>query len=236
MRLQSYLSKSGVTSRRKAADLIKAGGVTVNGAKVTEPGFAVDPEKDTIVCKGEGVQPTDKVYFLFHKPKAVITTVTDTHGRKTVADFFKHLPYRLYPVGRLDQDTTGLLIMTNDGDFANRLIHPSHGLEKIYEAILASKLSEDQRRKVEKGLWLGEHKTAPCRVVPQPAWRGEGYLYKITLHEGRKRQIREMMKIVGARVLALHRPQIGTLTLGDLKPGMFRQLSAEEIRTLIGKG
>ena len=234
MRLQSYLSKCGVTSRRKAAELVEQGKVTVNGQVVKEPGFAMDPEKDKVIFGGKTVHTHEKAYYMFHKPRNVITTVSDTHGRKTVADYFKKFSERLYPVGRLDRDTTGLLIMTNDGDFALRMTHPRYGQRKIYEMTLAKALSEEQRRKAEKGLWLeGEsRKTAPCTIKFEGKL-GEAFKYKVTLHEGKKRQIREMMKIICAPLVTLHRNQVGSLTLGDLKPGHFRPLSSEEIEMLL---
>ena len=231
MRLQSFLSKSGVCSRRKAAELVKEGAVQVNGKPVLEPGFAVDPEKDQVLFQGKPVEAEGKLYFLFHKPRGVISTASDTHGRRTVVDFFRSVPARLYPVGRLDADTTGLLILTNDGDFANRLMHPRHGVSKVYEAVLAKPMSDQQRIKAEKGLRVEGYQTRACRVEPLGK-TPKGFHYRITLHEGRKRQIREMMKILDVPLISLHRSQIGPLTIGHLKPGEFRVLTVQEIKSL----
>lgn len=216
---------------------MKEGAVQVNGKPVLEPGFAVDPEKDRVLFQGKPVEAEGKLYFLFHKPRGVISTASDTHGRKTVVDFFRSVPARLYPVGRLDADTTGLLILTNDGDFANRLMHPRHGVSKVYEAVLAKPMSEQQRIKAEKGLRVEGYQTRACRVEPCPAGGpqgkpAKGFHYRVTLHEGRKRQIREMMKILGLSLVSLHRSQIGPLTIGSLKPGEFRALTPEEIAEL----
>ncbi len=230
MRLQSYLSKAGIASRRKVVEHIEAGLVTVNGKKVLEPGFAVSPDKDEIKYKDHPVRFQRKAYYAFHKPRGVITTTVDTHGRKTILDFFKDVPGRLYPVGRLDQDTSGLLIVTNDGDFANEIMHPSHGKAKIYELTLKERLSESQRTKAEKGLWVEGYQTRPCRI--EPIKKANSPLYLVTLYEGRKRQIREMMKIIQAEIVSLHRIQVGTLKLGHLKVGTYRPLTEEEIKAL----
>jgi len=230
MRLQSYLSKAGIASRRKMVEILACGEVSVNGTVVREAGFAVSPDKDKILYRGKPVRFQRKQYFAFHKPRGIITTTADTHGRKTVLDFFKEVPGRLYPVGRLDLETTGLLIVTNDGDFANEIMHPSGGHAKVYELLLKAPLSESQRTKAEKGLWMEGYKTKPCRI--ERITKAQAPLYKVTLYEGRKRQIREMMKIIEADVVTLHRIQVGSLKLGTLKPGQFRPLSDEEIANL----
>jgi len=235
LRLQSYISKSGITSRRKAAEWIKAGKVSVDGKTVLEPGCAIDPEKADVVCNGQHVRGEKKVYFLFHKPRNVISTVTDNHSRRTVTDFFKSIPERLYPVGRLDRDTTGLLVMTNDGELANRLMHPRYTCDKTYELQLDRPLSPSQIKYLEKGVRIDGKKTAPCKIRPlskQSAKRG-AFAYRIILHEGRKRQIRHMMEIVKAAVVTLHRVQVGNLKLGNLKPGTYRALTAAEVKSLL---
>lgn len=227
MRLQSYLSQAGVTSRRKAAELVKAGVVQVNGQPVLEPGFAVTPGKDEIACRGKKIEFESKLYFAFNKPEGVITTTADTHGRKTVADFFSSLGVRLYPVGRLDQDTSGLLIVTNDGAFAHRLMHPSHGFHKIYEAVLVRPLERSEITKAEEGLVIDGRKSAPCRVEFDRKQGGKP-VYRIDLTEGRKRQIRRMMETLRVGLVALRRVRVGSLDLGDLKPGTYREITEAE--------
>lgn len=233
MRLQTFLSKSGITSRRKAADLIKSGKISVNGRIVLEPGYAVDPASGHITCLGRNVVPEAKAYYLFHKPRGVITTVEDAYKRRTVRDFFRSVPVRLYPAGRLDRDTTGLLVMTNDGEFANRLTHPRFGLEKIYEARIHRALTEPDVKRFERGLRIQGYLTSPCRIEAQGRSEKK-FFYKITLHEGRKRQIREMMSVLGVRVLSLHRIQVGPLKLGTLKAGAFRPLTEAERKACLG--
>jgi pseudouridine synthase len=231
MRLQSFLSRSGIASRRRAADLVREGKVTVNGEVVREPGRAVDPARDAVAFEGRAVRPQEKLYFAFHKPRGVITTLKDTHGRRTVADFFRSVAARVYPVGRLDRDTSGLLLVTNDGDFALKIGHPRYGFEKVYEAVLAAPLGAGALARAERGLRVEGRLTRPCRIEPRGRV-GKGFLYVVRLHEGRKRQIRLMMLEVGARLVGLHRTRVGPIALGDLKPGAFRPLGAEELALL----
>jgi pseudouridine synthase len=203
----------------------------VNGEVVREPGRAVDPGRDTVAFEGREVRPQEKLYFAFHKPRGVITTLKDTHGRRTVADFFRSIGARVYPVGRLDRDTSGLLLVTNDGDFALKVGHPRYGFEKVYEAVLAAPLAPGALARAEGGMKVEGRATRPCRIEPRGR-AGKGFLYVVSLHEGRKRQIRLMMEDVGARLLDLHRTRVGPIALGDLKPGAFRPLGAEELALL----
>lgn len=251
MRLQSFLSKAGVMSRRAVVAEIEAGKVEVNGNVVRLPSYPVSPEKDRVMYAGREVKFREFRYFIFHKPKGVITTAEDAHGRKTVLDFFKHVRERIYPVGRLDRDTTGLLLLTNDGDLTYRLTHPKFGVEKIYEAVVDKTVPEEKIRRLKRGILIEGYKTAPCKICPtncdiargnsvKPTdfsnrnrkWWDDCHRLEITLHEGRKRQIRVMFKSVGVRVLELHRKQYGPLTLKGLPLGKFRELTDEEVKKL----
>ena len=231
MRLQSYLSRSGVASRRHAADLIREGKVRVNDELVREPGKKVDPDKDRITFEDKELSFESKAYYVFHKPMNVITTAKDTHGRKTVIDFFKHLKLRLYPVGRLDQNSTGLLLLTNDGDLANHLMHPKFGVMKRYAVLIDRPLSTQDITKFKRGIRLGSKSTAPCEMTSYGK-RGGSYAYEVTLHEGQKRQIRRMIEILGKSVKGLHRFEYGSISLGKLKAGQFRTLTPKEIDSL----
>ncbi|MBF0254799.1 MAG: rRNA pseudouridine synthase, partial [Candidatus Omnitrophica bacterium] len=232
MRLQSFLSQNGVASRRKCAEIILAGEVRVNGKVASGPGDAIDPEKDEILYQSKPVRPcARRQYFLFHKPLNVITTARDTHARKTVVDFFKGVQARLFPVGRLDRNTTGILLLTDDGELANRLMHPRHGVLKRYAVLTDSPLSSVQLTKFSKGVQLGPKRTAECGI--RPCGKKERYYaYEVTLAEGQNRQIRRMMTILGKNVKALHRFEYGPLVLGRLEPGKHRPLTAEEVAAL----
>ncbi len=231
IRLQSYLARSGIASRRNVLAEIEAGKVKVNGTVVRIPSYPIFPERDKVTYEGEPLGLESKLYFVFHKPKGVISTVTDTHGRKTVLDYFKHVKERLYPVGRLDQDTTGLLVITNDGDLAHRLMHPRYGVEKIYEALLGKEITKADIETLEKGVSIEEHKTSPCRIRMLSSRSGKSKV-EIVLHEGHKRQIRLMFESVGYKVLHLHRKRYGPLNLKGLTPGKFRPLDPKEIEVL----
>jgi 23S rRNA pseudouridine2605 synthase len=230
-RLQTILAHAGVSSRRGAEDLIAAGRVKVDGRTVTEKGLRVDPEENEIFVDGKGLPQEKKHYFLFNKPKNVISTVSDTHGRKKVTDYFRNIKARLYPVGRLDKDTTGILLVTNDGGLAHRLTHPSFEIDKEYMALVKPRLSPESLRKLREGLRIEGKMTHPCSVE----FRGDdakGCSYKIIIHEGRKRQIRYMFKAVGSRVIELKRVRYAGLALGRLKEGESRELTEREVEHL----
>ncbi len=230
MRLQSFLSKAGVMSRRAIVAEIEAGKIKVNGKIVRLPSHPVSPEKDHVTHSGREVKFHEFRYFIFHKPEGVVTTAEDTHGRKTVLDFFKHAKERIYPVGRLDMDTTGLLLLTNDGELTYRLTHPKFGVEKIYEAVLDGPVSPEKIRRIEKGVVIEGYRTAPCKI--RFLDRSQPPRVEIILHEGRKRQIRVMFESIGCRVLELHRKQYGPLTLKGVTPGKYRELTVEEVQKL----
>ncbi len=231
LRLQVFLANAGVASRRGAVSIIEQGHVTVNGKIVTERGYRVNADKDTVQVDDQTIGEEKKVYYIFNKPKKVVSTAIDTHGRPTVVAFFKKLKERILPVGRLDMDTTGLLVMTNDGEMANQLTHPSYGVVKRYAAVLDKPLSKSQMEKFSKGMKLDNVKTATCTIT-EHAFEGQGYAYEIELHEGKNRQIRRMMEILEREVKDLHRFEYGPLSLGTLKPGQSRKLSPHEVQLL----
>lgn len=232
MRLQSFLAQAGVASRRGIVAELEAGKVKVNGEVVRIPSYPIFPDKDEVKYLDQVVTLSgNKLYFIFNKPRGIITTAKDTHGRKTVLDYFKDVKARLYPVGRLDQDTTGLLLITNDGDLANKLMHPRYGVEKLYEAILDREVAREQIQPLERGVVIEGEKTAPCKIKILNV-RGRTSKVEIVLHEGRKRQIRLMFQSIGIRVIHLHRKKYGPLDLRGLAPGKKRPLIATEIQML----
>lgn len=233
-RLQVVLARHGLASRRGVVSLIESGKVTVNGAVVLEKGHRVDAAKDEIRVDGERL-PTEKalkkVYFLFHKPKGVMTTLQDPNAERTVADFFGDVSERVFPVGRLDRDTTGLLLVTNDGELSFRLTHPKFGVEKKYQVRVRGEMQEAKVRILEKGVDLEEGKTAPCRIRIEA--RKNGYTdLAVVLKEGKKRQIRRIFDSVGHFVTDLERVSYGPLSLGRLPVGQRRELTSAEVRAL----
>lgn len=235
MRLQKYIADCGVASRRSAEKMIEDGRVYVNGELVDFMGYVVDPDRDVVEVDGRVINPeSTKYYIMLNKPKNYVTTVSDELGRPTVMNLVEDINARIYPVGRLDFDTTGLLIMTNDGDFANRLTHPRNIVDKAYIARTDMLLDEDQLDALRKGVVIDGRKTAPAKaeVIKRPQ---KGFEVKITIHEGRNRQVRKMLEAVGANVLSLKRISVGSLTLGNLPEGKWRKLSEAEINKLRGK-
>lgn len=228
MRLQKYLSAAGVCSRRKGERLIQEGLVTVNGLRVTQQGVRIDPEKDVVSVAGRPVRPIADAacYVMLNKPRGYITSRSH-RGEKIVLDLVK-VPVRLNPVGRLDRDSTGLLLLTNDGELHHRLIHPSFDHEKEYVVTLAAPLAEAALTALGRGVVLEGRLTRPAVVTRMDEGR-----FRIILREGRKRQIRRMVEAVGGRVRFLHRVRMATLRLGDLKPGEWRRLTPGEIRSLL---
>jgi 23S rRNA pseudouridine2605 synthase len=232
MRLQSFLADAGIASRRKSAEFVETGLVKVNGVVVKAPGHPVDPDKDKVEFKGKRVQKEALHYYLFYKPTNVITTAADEAGRKKVTDFFTKVAARVFPVGRLDRNSTGLLIMTNDGQLANGLMHPSRGVEKRYAVLTDGPLGPEQLLKFRKGLRIEGETTSSCQIIDHGPHARSGFAYEVVLHEGKNRQIRKMMEILGRHCKEIHRFEYGPLKLGRLKPGEFRPLSAEEVATL----
>jgi 23S rRNA pseudouridine2605 synthase len=233
-RLQVVLARFGVASRRGVVSLIEEGKVRVNGEVVREKGFRVDTAADKISVGGEALEvsaPRRLVTYVFNKPKGVMTTLQDPHAERMIADFFTDIPERVFPVGRLDRDTTGLILMTNDGELAFRLTHPKFGVKKRYRVRVRGLVKAEAVKPLEKGITLEEGRTAPCRIEIDRAETDETTLF-VTLHEGKKRQIRRMFEAIGHRVTDLERVSYGPLELGRLKPGERRELPAGELREL----
>jgi len=231
-RIQKIISAAGVTSRRAAELLITEGRVTMNGAVVTELGTKADASKDHIKVDGKLINPHQPpTYIMLNKPVGFITTMSDPEGRPTVQDLLKGVKVRVYPVGRLDYNTEGLLLLTNDGDFAHLITHPKHELPKVYLAKIKGVLEDNMVDQLEKGVFLVDGKTAPAKIKKVRKEEANSWV-EITIHEGKKRQVRRMFDHVGRSVIRLKRIRIGTFTLGDLEPGAFRHLSSEEVREL----
>jgi len=227
-RLQKILSEMGIASRRKAEELILEGRITVNG-QVATLGMKADPGRDHLKLDGKLLlRPEPKVYIMFNKPKSVVTTLHDPEGRPAVKDFFKKIKYRVFPVGRLDYDSEGLLLLTNDGDFAQSLLHPSKKIFKTYLVKVKGEPEEVKIDKVRKGIKLTEGVTAPAKIKRLRKTENNTW-FEMTIYEGRKRQIRRMFMEIRHPVLKLKRIKIGSLSLGDLEPGAYRFLTAEEI-------
>lgn len=231
-RLQKAIANSGYTSRRKAEDLIRAGRVEVNGEVVSELGFKVK-QGDLIMIDGKALEGENKVYYVFYKPKSCICTLSDELGRKTVIDYFEGIKERIYPVGRLDYDTTGLLFMSNDGEFANLMMHPSSHLEKVYEVTVSGLVSGETLHKLEKGIYLEGVKTLPCKIkVVGKDVEHQTTMLMIKLVEGKNRQVKKMFETMGHKVKRLHRSQIGLIQLKGLRPGEYRILKPQEVKDL----
>ena len=224
MRLNAYLARAGVASRRKADELIKAGRVFVNG----EPGQlnTFVESNDVVELDGKPLAPQPLAYVLLHKPAGVVTTAHDPHGRRTVVDLVRH-EARVVPVGRLDADTTGALLLTNDGELAHRLAHPRYEVEKVYEAEVEGEPSDDALKRLAEGLELDDGPTAPARVQRLGPSRIE-----LAIHEGRKHQVKRMLEAVGHPVRNLHRSRYAGLTPERLEAGRWRELTPSEVESL----
>lgn len=232
MRLQKYLAECGVASRRKSEELILGGLVAVNGVIVTELGIKVDTNKDVVTYKGEKVALSQKlVYIMLHKPEGYITTSKDQFERPTVLDIVTDVSERIYPVGRLDYDTSGLLIMTNDGDLTYKLTHPKHDIEKTYIARVLGVPSEESLEKFRNGLIIDDYKTSKAKIE---IIKDEGRVssLKIVIKEGKNRQVRKMCEAIGHKTIALKRIATGKIFLGDLKRGQYRDLTKGEVSYL----
>jgi pseudouridine synthase len=224
MRLNAYLARAGVASRRKADDLIKTGHVTVNGSPGQLNTFV--ESRDRVEVDGRPVSLQQLTYRLLHKPAGVVTTASDPQGRRTVVDLVPGEP-RVVPVGRLDVETTGALLLTNDGELAHRLAHPRYGVEKVYEVTVEGEPDDAALRALADGVELDDGRTAPARVRRLAPNRIE-----LSIHEGRNRQVRRMLEALGHPVNALHRSRYAGLTVDDLAPGTWRDLGAGEVEAL----
>ncbi len=228
VRLQKFLAAAGIASRRKCEEIIAEGRVFVNGVVVTEMGIKVSPG-DRVEVDGAPVGAREEpVYVAFYKPSNVMTTAADPEGRQTVLEFFRDLPQRVFPVGRLDYETEGLLLMTNDGPWANRITHPSFNLDKEYLVKVKGQLEDAQVRALENGVMLEGKRTWPARI--HTVRRG-GIVTQlnVVIHEGRNRQVRRMLEAVGHEVVYLKRVRVGSVLLGELKPGQWRLLTSDEV-------
>ncbi|CAA9535289.1 MAG: Ribosomal large subunit pseudouridine synthase B [uncultured Solirubrobacteraceae bacterium] len=228
MRLAKFLAHAGVASRRAAEDIVREGRVTVGGEVVTDPARDVD-ETSRVAVDGRGLRGAEeRTVYLVNKPRGVVSTAKDTHGRPTVVSLIRGERARLYPVGRLDADTTGLILLTNDGELANQLTHPKFQVPKTYVAeVTGGFVPEARLRQMREGVELEDGKTAPAQVRQVDA----GVL-QITIREGKKRQVRRMIEAIGRRVVSLRRVRFGPLGLGDLPPGKSRKLTPAEVERL----
>ncbi|MDR1473899.1 MAG: rRNA pseudouridine synthase [Lactobacillales bacterium] len=231
-RLNKVLAHADIASRRKADELIATGHVKVNGKVVITQGVKVS-DNDSVEVDGIPIFKEEKIYFLFYKPKGVITSVKDEHKRKTVMDYFKHVKERIYPVGRLDLNTSGVLLMTNDGDFANQMMHPKHKIEKVYLVKIQGLANKKNLRPLIYGVKVDGQKTSPARyeIIHINADKKTSII-KLTIHEGRNHQVKKMFDAVNLSVQKLKRERYGTLDLTGLKPGEYRKLSRKEREAL----
>lgn len=232
LRLQRYLASCGLGSRRTCEDLIRSGAVTVDGVPVTEMGVVVDPPRQVIRVDGRPVHPQDTVYLAVHKPPGVMCTSDDPQGRRTVLDLLPPVDVRLYTVGRLDLDSEGLLLVTNDGAFAHRLTHPRHHVRKVYHVWIRGALGERQRSACLAGVTSDRDVLRALEVEDEGFDQG-ARRYRVVLGEGKKRHIRRMFFELGHRVIRLKRVRIGPLELGELAPGQSRPLTRDEVAGLL---
>ena len=234
-RLQKLIAASGYTSRRKAEQLILEGKVTVNGTVVNQLGVKAEPS-DIIIVEGVRLLKENKRYYLFYKPEKVITSMSDEKDRTCVKDFFESVNERVVPVGRLDYDTSGALIMSNDGEFINLITHPRHKIKKTYVAKISGKLEDQHLKILRSGVRIDNYKTAPAEVnIVKNKNKSSNTLVRLTIHEGKNRQVRRMFETLGYEVLKLKREAIEDLTLEGLKKGEYRVLTIHEVKRLSNK-
>lgn len=237
IRLQKVLADAGIASRRKSEDIILAGRVEVNDKIVTTLGTKVDPDVDFIKVDGKPIRAEKKVYILFHKPKGVITTTHDPEGRRIVTDLIKGIEERLVPVGRLDYDTEGLLLLTNDGHFVNVLTHPKYEIPKVYHATVNGVPHGDVLERLRQGIKLDDGMTYPAEVEYVDVEPDHSQsIIAMTIHEGRNRQVRRMFDAVSFPVQRLRRVQLGDLTLHGVGRGRYRHLTTKEVNALLNMG
>ncbi len=228
IRLQKHLSACGIASRRKAEELIESGKVRVNG-RIAALGDKVDPKRDKVTVRGKNVVAvTQKVYIMLHKPRGYVTTLSDEFDRKNVADLVKDVGVKVFPVGRLDRDSEGLLIMTNDGELANQITHPSSHVNKTYRVTVGGAVDNEQIDSLCSGIVIDGRKTLPCDVFVIER-RDDRTVLSFIIQEGRNRQIRKMCDAVGLEVLRLKRVEIAGVKLGGLKTGAWRELNEREL-------
>ncbi len=231
-RLQKIIAKAGIASRRGAEELIRRGKVKVDGKTITELGVQADPDKQKITFEGKPVVIHErKVYLLLNKPKGYVTTLQDTHGRPIVSELLPRLKERLFPVGRLDLDTEGALLMTNDGELSQRLLHPSYEINRTYEAKVTGHPPKAKLNQLAQGIELEGKKTSPAKLKTLRK-TPKATTIQIIIHEGRKRQVRKMFAAIGHRVIELKRTAYGRLKLGSLPSGKYRFLSEKDLKRI----
>ncbi|MGG5340732.1 pseudouridine synthase [Enterococcus sp. AZ192] len=234
-RLQKVIAHAGITSRRKAEEYIVSGRVKVNGKIVRELGTQVG-KSDLVEVDNVPIYKEEYGYYLFYKPKGVISAVSDDKGRKVVTDYFTHIKERIYPVGRLDYDTSGLLLLTNDGEFSQRLTHPSHEVDKVYVAKVKGLAKKHDFLPLTKGIKIDGYKTAPAAFqIISVDLKTNTSIVELTIHEGRNHQVKNMLQAVGYPVQKLKREKYGDLTLKGLRPGEYRSLNKKEISVLMNQ-
>lgn len=233
-RLQKYMASCGIASRRKCEELILLGKVKVNGNIIEELGFKVNPLKDIVEYDGRVITKEErKVYIMLNKPEDVITSVKDEKDRKTVIDIVK-VNERIFPIGRLDYDSSGLILLTNDGELYNKIIHPRVELDKKYVAVVKGEVSLDDKEKFESGIDIGGYITAPAKLkMLEYSHRKDLSTIEVCIHEGKNRQIRKMCSVINHEVISLKRVSIGNIRLGQLKKGEYRYLNDEEMKYLM---
>jgi pseudouridine synthase len=230
-RLQKYIARCGIASRRKAEEIILQGNVKVNGIIVKELGSKISPEKDVVTVYNKRIQEKEEhIYIKLYKPEGYITTVKDQFNRKTVLDLV-NIKERIYPIGRLDYDTSGLLLLTDDGDLANKLMHPKYRIFKTYEADIKGSISEDSINILKNGILIDGYKTAPAKVKLINRSQ-KNTSVQISIHEGKNRQVRKMFEKIGHRVIKLKRISFGNINLGGLMEGQWIYLTDDEIKYL----
>ena len=233
MRIAKFMAAAGIASRRKSEEILQKGHVKVNGRTIYDPATRVEPAADVVEVYGRRVEiPDAKIYIMLNKPLGCVSTCSDDKGRKTVLDYVRDIDYRIYPIGRLDFTTEGLLLLTNDGELANKLTHPSHEVAKRYYGVGNSMVAPDDVEKLQKGVFIEGGKTAPARIKIMRA-SPERTELTIAIHEGRNRQVRRMFETLGKEVVFLKRISIGELNLGNLKKGQYRMLEQSEIDYLL---
>ncbi len=236
MRIAKYMADCGVASRRKSEELIALGDVPVNGKRITEPGTDIDPEKDEVKVNGRVVKFSGKkIYVMLNKPVGCVSTCYDDKGRTTVLDYVSDIKERIYPIGRLDFTTEGLLLLTNDGELANILTHPRNEVPKRYLVIISGTLTREEADKLEKGVMLEDGKTAPARVKLLKTGGGKTE-FTVIIHEGRNHEVKRMLESLGKKVIFLKRISVGDINLGKLKRGTYRYLTDEEVAYLKSLG
>lgn len=234
VRLQKFMAEQGIASRRKSEDLIRAGKVKVNG-HIAVIGQKINPKKDLVTVGKQKIVPPktrNMIYIMLNKPRGYVTTVSDEYDRKTVMDLIPDIKERIYPVGRLDKDSEGLLIMTNDGSFTNCLTHPSHGLAKVYRVTVRPAVDDEILYNLRNGIVIDGRKTAPADVTVLTEEENRVVL-EFVLHEGRNREIRKMCESQGLEVARLKRTAVGSLKLGVLPQGKYRELTEQEVKKLL---